>query len=76
MYDAKISGTNNSECSPEKWPNHAVLIVGYGTDENGVDYWKIRNSWSEYWGEKGHMRIARNRGNLCQIGRLVTCAIS
>jgi C1A family cysteine protease len=38
--------------------DHAVEIVGYGT-ENGMDYWKVRNSWSSSWGEGGYVRIKR-----------------
>merc|ERR1712066_500646 len=39
--------------------DHAVVAIGYGTDENGVDYYIVRNSWSTYWGDQGYIKIAR-----------------
>ena len=61
-------------CSSTKM-NHAVTVVGYGT-ESGKDYWLVKNSWGDNWGDGGYIKIARGKSE-CGIGgncALVECS--
>ena len=49
--------------------NHAVQAVG--VDDSTGGYWKVRNSWSETWGESGFIRLAYGQ-DMCGITYDVT----
>jgi len=41
--------------------NHAVLLVGYGVDDDTDEkYYKVRNSWGSSFGEDGYIRLKRH----------------
>lgn len=51
--------------------DHAIVIVGYGTEPNrrgiDTDFWFCQNSWGSEWAQGGTFKIARNK-NICGIG--------
>jgi len=61
LYTSGVA--NDAECYTGT--NHAVIAVGYGSD-NGLDYFKIRNSWGKDWGEAGYIRFGQTSS--CDLG--------
>lgn len=45
-------------CTGDQDIDHAVVAVGYSSD-----YWLIRNSWGQWWGEGGYIRLTRATDN-------------
>jgi len=64
-WSAYESGVYNgcNQTNPDL--DHAVMLVGYGTDAELGDYWIVRNSWSPQWGESGYIRLHRESPPIC-----------
>ncbi len=53
--------------------DHGVLVVGYG-NEDGEDYYKVKNSWGDTWGRDGYIYLGRGaqyNGGQGQCGMLL-----
>jgi len=48
---------------PGQFVDHVISIVGWGT-EGDKQYWIVRNSWGEYWGEMGFIRVEKGNNAL------------
>ncbi len=52
--------------------DHIISITGWGYDEStNKQYWNVRNSWGEYWGEMGYVRVVLGEN---QLGLEADCA--
>uniref|UniRef100_A0ACD5ZQ79 Uncharacterized protein n=1 Tax=Avena sativa TaxID=4498 RepID=A0ACD5ZQ79_AVESA len=50
--------------------NHVVTVVGYGVTGAGEEYWIVKNSWGQEWGQNGFFFMrkgADGRDGLCGI---------
>jgi hypothetical protein len=45
--------------------DHQVILFGYGTTEDGQDYWLMKNMWSKFWGNDGYMKVGGLHATRC-----------
>tara|TARA_B110000285_G_C15006263_1_gene554023 strand:- start:86 stop:268 length:183 start_codon:yes stop_codon:yes gene_type:complete len=52
---------DTTECGQDA--HHPMIAVGWGLEEGtNRQYYILKNSWGEHWGEKGYIKIAATFG--------------
>lgn len=75
IYDSSTQNWKTLNIKKPEWQkvDHSVLLVGHGI-ENGVEYWKVLNSWGRGWGDNGYMKIIKGKNliNVESLGEAAT----
>ncbi len=75
LYHRGIFDDVTGDCNATA--DHGVVVVGYGSDEElGADFFLVKNSWGDGWGEGGYIRLRAGVGGegTCRIASEVFLA--
>jgi C1A family cysteine protease len=65
-FELYKGGIITSDCGTTV-PNHGILIVGYGTQDE-QSFFLLKNTWGTNWGEQGYVRVgATDKNNVCAM---------
>jgi len=65
-YVSGVYSPSDYDCKYRSVGGHSLVIVGYGTGDEGEKYWIVKNSWGPTWGIEGYVLFARGV-NACGI---------
>jgi cathepsin F len=76
MWQFYIGGVFYLPCGTSL--DHAVLLVGYGTETDvffrKMPFWTVKNSWGDDWGSSGYIFVERGDGR-CGINLYVSTGL-
>jgi len=65
-YVSGVYSPSDYDCKYRSVGGHSLIIVGYGTSDEGEKYWIVKNSWGPTWGINGYLLFERGV-NACGI---------